>query len=64
MLGRQPETYPLVDIKTKNWRLIIGPSAVKVITGLIALLFVTAATIFFGPDVGKKLLEAARGLGL
>ena len=58
MFGRQPETYPLVDIKTRNWRIIIGPCAAKVIVGLTAI----GALLFFGPDIGKEVAAVLRAL--
>jgi hypothetical protein len=57
---RHREIYPLVDIKTKNWRIIIGPCAAKVIMGLIGI----AALIFFGPDIGMEVTALLRALGM
>jgi len=60
MFGWQPEVYPLVEIKTKNWRIIIGPCAAKVIVGLIAI----GALLFFGPDIGNGVAAVLRALAM
>ena len=63
MFARRPEAYPLVDIKTKNWRVTIGPCAGRVIERLIAIALIAGALVFFGADIAQEIATLLVGIG-